>query len=112
MIREWEVEGRRALPPERKTLSDCWKDFLADVEARKLHESTTRKYKVLKRQMEGYAKQRASFLSTNLIYLPLACFVPNGKTVNVRARKNWSASEPFSALHRNGSGCLIIRRVN
>jgi len=58
MIREWEGENRRTLPPERKTLSDCWKDFLADVEARKLHESTTRKYKVLKRQMEDCAKKR------------------------------------------------------
>jgi integrase/recombinase XerD len=32
--------------------------FLADVEARKLHESTTRKYKVFKRQMEEFAKKK------------------------------------------------------
>jgi len=71
MIREWEVEDRRTLPRERKTLSDCWKDFLADVEARKLHESTTRKYKVLKRQMEEYAKSRG-FLFVNEFDLPAA----------------------------------------
>ena len=58
-IREWEAEDRRITPPERKTLTDCWREFLADVEARKLHESTIRKYKSLRRQMEEFAKTRA-----------------------------------------------------
>ena len=57
MVREWEVADKQILPPERRTLSDCWKEFLVDVEARKLHESTVRKYKVLQRQMEEYARK-------------------------------------------------------
>lgn len=58
-VREWEAEDRRILPPERKTLSDCWVEFLADVEARKLDDSTIRKYKTLKRQMEEFAGKNA-----------------------------------------------------
>jgi integrase/recombinase XerD len=69
MIRDWEAEERHVVPPERKTLTDCWKEFLADVEARKLHESTIRKYRSLKRQMEGHAKKRA-FLFLDEFDLP------------------------------------------
>ncbi|HEY6183031.1 MAG TPA: tyrosine-type recombinase/integrase [Terriglobales bacterium] len=57
-VREWEVEDRRDLRPTRKPLSECWNEFLVDVEARRLHESTIGKYKFLKRQMEDYAKTR------------------------------------------------------
>ena len=56
LVREWEVEDRRNSCRVRKSLSDCWREFLIDVEARKLHASTTRKYKLLRRQMEEYAK--------------------------------------------------------
>ncbi|MBZ5539825.1 MAG: tyrosine-type recombinase/integrase [Acidobacteriia bacterium] len=56
MIREWEAEDRRTSRPERKSVEDAWKEFLADVEARKLHQSTVRKYKLLKRQMETYGQ--------------------------------------------------------
>src|SRR6266849_797243 len=55
VVREWEIESR---PPERstrKSLSDCWTEFLVDVEARKLHESTIRKYRLLQKQMKQYA---------------------------------------------------------
>src|SRR5215472_3391585 len=51
-IREWEIEDRRNSRPARKPLSDCWQEFPIDVEARKLHDSTIRKYKLLRRQME------------------------------------------------------------
>jgi hypothetical protein len=64
MIREWEAKDRQILPPERKTLSICWVEFLADVKARKLHESTIRKYKVLQRQMEEYARRTVLILQS------------------------------------------------
>jgi integrase/recombinase XerD len=58
-IRSWraqEKDPKSTVEPERKTIADAWKDFLADVEARKLHDSTVRKYKLLQRQMEEFAK--------------------------------------------------------
>jgi len=57
MIREWEIEDRPGPRPVRRQLSDCWKEFLVDIEARKLHESTIRKYKLLRRQMQEYAEK-------------------------------------------------------
>lgn len=57
-IREWEAEDRRTVKPNRQTVVDAWKEFLADIEARKLHASTIRKYKLLNRQMEAFCAQR------------------------------------------------------
>jgi integrase/recombinase XerD len=56
-IREWEAEDGRELKPERKTIEDAWKDFLDDIEARKLHDDTVRKYKLLKRQMTDFCQR-------------------------------------------------------
>ena len=58
VIREWEAEDRRPPAQERKPLADAWTDFLADIQARKLHDSTARKYKLLKKQMEDFAQRR------------------------------------------------------
>ena len=57
MIREWEIENRRTSQPTKKPLLEAWKEFLADIDARKLNDSTVRKYKLLKRQMEDFAKR-------------------------------------------------------
>src|SRR4029077_8352272 len=57
-IRDWEADDRRATQPTLKPTEDAWTEFLADIEARKLHSSTVRKYKLLKRQMEDFAKGR------------------------------------------------------
>jgi integrase/recombinase XerD len=56
-VREW--EGRAQRPREAapaKSIEAAWKEFLADLEARQLADSTVRKYKLLHRQMEAYAK--------------------------------------------------------
>jgi integrase/recombinase XerD len=58
LVREWEIESRRPERPLRKLLSESWADFLVDIRARMLHESTIRKYKILQRQMETYAENR------------------------------------------------------
>jgi len=52
------AEDRRTVEPEKKMLDAAWKEFLADLDARKLADSTIRKYKLLNRQMEGFAKER------------------------------------------------------
>jgi integrase/recombinase XerD len=57
MIREWEAEDRRISQPARKSTGQAWEEFLADIAARKLNDSTIRKYKLLKRQMEDFAQR-------------------------------------------------------
>ena len=63
-IREWEADDRRETAPTPKPTEDAWSEFLADLEARKLHSSTVRKYKLLKRQMEDFAKDRGLLFLT------------------------------------------------
>src|SRR5260370_32726904 len=58
IIREWESENRRRPKLTRKSTQEAWKEFLADIEARKLNDSTARKYKLLNRQMEEFAQRR------------------------------------------------------
>jgi integrase/recombinase XerD len=58
LVREWEAEDRKLPNQERKRIEDAWKDFLTDTEARKLHDSTRRKYRLLKREMEDFAQRR------------------------------------------------------
>src|SRR5258708_39935234 len=58
MIREWEIENHRTSQLTRKSTQEPWKEFLADIEARKLKDSTARKYKLLNRQMEKFAQRR------------------------------------------------------
>ncbi len=66
LVREWEADDRRTTRPERKSMADGWKEFLDDLEARKLHESTVRKYKLLRRQMEDYGQSGDSISWTSL----------------------------------------------
>ena len=56
-VREWEGRTQRpAAAVAAKTIEAAWKEFLADLEARQLVDSTVRKYKLLSRQMEEHAK--------------------------------------------------------
>ncbi|OLC97693.1 MAG: hypothetical protein DMG35_15875 [Acidobacteria bacterium] len=57
MVQKWEAEEQiieRAAPV---TLADAWKSLLADLVARKLSDSTIRKYKLLERQMTAYGEE-------------------------------------------------------
>jgi integrase/recombinase XerD len=56
--RAWEAENRRVVESEPRTINAAWVEFLADIEARKLADSTIRKYKLLNRKMEDFAKER------------------------------------------------------
>jgi hypothetical protein len=49
---------RRTSQVTRKSTQEAWNEFLADIEARKLNDSTARKYKLLNRQMEEFAQRR------------------------------------------------------
>jgi hypothetical protein len=62
-MRQWEADDRPTQKSLRKTLDSAWKNFIADLESRKLKESTVRKYKLLDRQMEEFGRARGlSFL--------------------------------------------------
>jgi hypothetical protein len=50
IVREWEANDRKDAEPERKKLKDAWMDYRADMQARKLHRETIRKYKTLESQ--------------------------------------------------------------
>src|SRR5258707_1357469 len=54
-IREWEANDRREVKAERKMLEDAWADYRADMQARRLHGETIRKYKTLELQMIDFA---------------------------------------------------------
>src|SRR5260221_11299754 len=55
IVREWEANDRRDVKPERKMLEDAWVDYRADMQARKLHTETIRKYQYLESQMVDFA---------------------------------------------------------
>jgi integrase/recombinase XerD len=57
MIREWEAEDRCTRQQEQQiTIKDAHKKFIADAEARKLNDSTLYKYRLLFRQLDGFAE--------------------------------------------------------
>src|ERR1700732_2439454 len=56
LIREWEAKDQRVVQTEPQTIEAACKEFLADIEARKLHSSTIRKYKLLGRQLKEFAQ--------------------------------------------------------
>jgi integrase len=58
IVRQWEADGRRVSQPTPTSTKDAWKEFLTDLGARKLNDATVRKYKLLNRQMEGFAELR------------------------------------------------------
>jgi hypothetical protein len=63
IVREWEIEDRRGSRRIRKSLSECWQEFLVDIGARKLHASTIRKHKLLQRLMTEYGdKHKLHFI--------------------------------------------------
>jgi integrase/recombinase XerD len=57
-VQEWESTAMRPAEAAPKPLVEAWTEFLADLDARKLADSTARKYRLLRRQMEGFAAAR------------------------------------------------------
>jgi integrase len=58
-IRQWEADGQRTKDArEPETLEHVKQCFLADAEARNLHESTIYKYRLLFRQLETFASEQ------------------------------------------------------
>ncbi len=61
LIRKLEAEGDDNLKPSQPpqlTLQEAWDRFVADLEARKLHPETVAKYRLLSRQMRGFADEQ------------------------------------------------------
>jgi integrase/recombinase XerD len=55
-VQEWEAKEQVTERAAPVTLAEAWKSMLADLEARKLSDSTLRKYKLLKGQMTAFAE--------------------------------------------------------
>lgn len=58
LVREWEAKDQRVAHSEPQTIEAAFKEFLADIEARRLHDSTIRKYRLLQRQLEAFGQDR------------------------------------------------------
>jgi integrase/recombinase XerD len=57
LIREWEAENRRTVQQEHQVkIKDAHTKFIADAEARKLNDATLNKYRLLFRQLDGFAE--------------------------------------------------------
>ncbi len=75
MIREWEAEDRRTRQQEKQiTIKDAHEKFIADAEARKLNDSTLYKYRLLFRQLDGFAETYKLQFLTQLDLDTLATF--------------------------------------
>lgn len=88
LVREWEIEDRRSSRPPRKSLGECWRESLIDIAARRLHESTTRKYKLIQRQMQEYAGNRGLQFIDEFDLSTLSTFRSVGTTVPVQAQRS------------------------
>jgi integrase/recombinase XerD len=74
LIRKWETEGERPALPIRTTIEQ-WKDrFLQDASARHLASETIRKYKLLFRQIEEFARAKGLVFVTDLDIPVLTAF--------------------------------------
>jgi len=57
LIRQWEADDRRTIQQEKEvTIKDAHAKFMADAQARKLNEATLYKYRLLFRQLDGFAE--------------------------------------------------------
>src|SRR5258708_10189511 len=57
LTRQWEADDRRIIQQEKEvTIKDAHAKFMADAQARKLNEATLYKYRLLFRQLDGFAE--------------------------------------------------------
>jgi site-specific recombinase XerD len=88
---------QRVVQTERQTIEAAFKEFLADIEARKLHTSTVGKYKLLKRQLEEFAQNCGFRFLNELDLVALGKFRSQWKD---RARSSAKKLERLRALFR------------
>ena len=114
-VRQWEAEGQRIEEQQGQplTFAEAREKFLADAEARRLNEATVYKYRLLFRQLEGFAARRGLRFLTELDVDVLSGFRAewkdgprsSGKKLErLRAflgfaqRRKWVAENPASEL--------------
>jgi hypothetical protein len=76
LIRDWEAAGEWKVASAPVTIHDAWEQYLADASARRLSESTLRKYRYVARNMEQYATERG-FRYLKEFYAGSAAEVPS-----------------------------------
>jgi len=110
IVREWETEDRRCARPIRRSLEECWQQFLPDIAARKLHESTIRKYKLLQRLMTLYAEKNGLNFIDEFDLSAIGTFRSQWKDGPRSSAKKLERMRAFSDSHKNGIGLSITRR--
>ena len=58
IVRRWEVDNEKPLRPQRITIEEWQKQFMDDAEARHLSQETQRKYALLFKQLQAFAKDK------------------------------------------------------
>lgn len=103
-IREWEAVGTDAAQREQNVLIEqACEEFLADAEARRLRESTLKKYRVLLNQLRAFAGDRGYRFIEQLDLPPLRQFRESWKDGGVSARKKLERLRAFYRFaHDNG----------
>ena len=96
MIREWEAVGTDADQNQQNVLIErACEQFLADSEARRLQESTLKKYRVLLNQLRAFAGDRGYRLIEQLDLPPLRQFRESWQDGGVSAQKKLERLRAF-----------------
>ncbi len=103
-IREWEAVGTDAAQRQQNVLIEqTCEEFLADAEARRLRESTLKKYRVLLNQLRAFAADRGYRFIEQLDLPPLRQFRESWQDSGVSARKKLERLRAFYRFaHDNG----------
>jgi len=98
IVRDWEADGSRIAKrsrDERIEIEQAWLRFKTDLESRKLHPSTLRKYLLLQRQMNEFAQRRSLRLLKQLDLVALDEFRSEWKDGALSACKKLERMRAF-----------------
>ena len=88
LVRSWEAERKTVDEEPPISVQEACEEFIADADARKLSEATLYKYRLLFRQLQGFAKDRG-----------IRCLDEFDIRLTRRFRATW-ADSPISALKK------------
>jgi integrase/recombinase XerD len=95
-IREWEADGQRTRDArEPETLEHAKQCYLADAEARRLHESTVYKYTLLMRELDAFTAERGVRMVRELSLEELSLFRSRWKDGPLSSRKKLERLRTF-----------------
>ena len=103
LVRLWEAEGRREEKTKPITVKDACDKFISDAEARGLREPTLYKYRLLFRQLQGFASAHGLFVMVEFDVDWVRRFRASWPNKNIAARKKLEALRAFFRfVHESG----------